>query len=193
MGAAPKRHAFVMKCDLRLHPSAERGFGGLVLAPMPTDPDPRVWEPILPSWRAAFPPDHPDHFAGDDVQAIAFHLRLVDGSELGPLHRSTTLLVDDRQRAVAGIIVNVRPQDPPWGGAWIADLWRDPSLRGTGIGPALIDHAKRLLLEDGHASLSLAVTASNPARRSYELAGFRVLIESQTLRLPTRRPGVVAR
>jgi len=184
LGAAPKRHALIMQCDLREHPAR----GGLderfTPAPLPQDADAAQWTAILPSWRAAFPPDHPDHFAGDDAQAIAFHLRLVDGSELGPLHRSSTLLLDEDGRAVAGIMVNVRPQDPPWGGPWIADIWRDPSLRTSGVGGMLIDHAKALLTEDGHAKLTLAVTAGNPARRSYERTGFRIFVEAQTLRLP---------
>lgn len=187
-GATPKRHAYVMKCDLREHP-AERVLGDdLTAAPLPVDAEDPAWAAILPSWRAAFPPDHPDHFAGDDAGAISFVMRLVDGSELGPLHRSTTLLYDDAGRAVAGMLVNIRPQDPPWGGAWIADIWRDPELRGTGIGPRLIDHAKRLLVEDGQAALSLAVTAGNPARHTYEATGFRVVVESHTLRLPDDPP-----
>ena len=53
-----------------------------------------------------------------------------DGTELGRLHPASTLLVDSGDRPVAGIMVNVRLQDPPWGGPWIADIWRDPSLRG---------------------------------------------------------------
>jgi ribosomal protein S18 acetylase RimI-like enzyme len=178
-----------MQCDLRQNSPTGSTVGGLTMASLPCDPDPHEWTQILPSWRAAFPPDHPDHFPGDDDAAIAFLMRLVDGSELGPLHRSTTLLVDEAGRAVAGVVVNLRPQDPPWGGAWIADIWRDPALRGTGLGTTLIDHVKSLLLEDGHAKLTLAVTSGNDARRSYERAGFRVVVESQTLRLPTyRRP-----
>ncbi len=183
-GAAPKRHALVMQCDLREHPATSAAHGRFAFAPLPRTADPALWTAILPSWRAAFPDDHPDHFAGDDAQAIAFHLRLVDGSELGPLHRSSTLLLDQHGSAIAGIIVNVRPQDPPWGGAWIADIWRAPDLHGSGVGPMLIDHAKSLLAEDGHAKLSLAVTFANPARHSYERSGFRVFVESQTLRLP---------
>ena len=183
-GAAPKRHALVMQCDLRQHPASGAATDPYTLSPLPTDPDPAGWTGILPSWRAAFPPDHPDHFAGDDKSAISFLSRLVDGSELGPLHRSTTVLVDGHGCAVAGIVVNIRPQDPPWGGAWIADIWRDPGLRGSGLGSILIDHAKTLLLEDGHARLSLAVTSGNDARRGYERAGFRLVTESQTVQLP---------
>ena len=184
LGAAPKRHALVMQCDLRENPAVGGIDGRFTVTPLPRDPDSALWSAILPSWRLAFPEDHPDHFAGDDAKAIAFHLRLVDGSELGPLHRSSTLLLDEGGQAVAGIMVNIRPQDPPWGGAWIADIWRDPSLRGSGVGGTLIDYAKVLLGEDGYAKLTLAVTSGNPARRSYERAGFKVAIESQTLRLP---------
>lgn len=183
-GAKPRRHAFVMQCDLRT-PTAEPPIDTrFTTAPMPAPDDRAGWEAVLPSWRAAFPPDHPDHFPGDDDTAIAFLRRLVDGSELGRLHPASMLLVDATERPVAGIMVNVRLQDPPWGGPWIADIWRDPALRGEGIGPLLIGSACRALAGDGFASLGLAVTHGNPARRSYERAGFRVVIESQTVLLP---------
>lgn len=195
MGAKPRRHALVMQCDLRASsdgsPAWTLGVPQLVgidprftLRPLPDMSEPKAWVPILPSWRAAFPPDHPDHFDGDDPLAIAFLRRLVDGSELGPLHRSTTLLADEAGTPVAGIMVNIRSQDPPLGGPWIADIWRDPALRGTGIGAMLISHAKRLLSEDGYASLGLAVTAGNPARATYQAQGFRTVTASQTVLLP---------
>lgn len=195
MGAKPRRHALVMQCDLRVAaaglPARPHGVPELVeidprfhTQSLPITTDPKVWAPILPSWRAAFPPDHPDHFDGDDPLAIAFLRRLVDGSELGPLHRSTTLLVDESGTPVAGIMVNIRSQDPPLGGPWIADIWRDPALRGTGVGAMLISHAKRLLSEDGYACLGLAVTAGNPARATYQAQGFRTVTESQTVLLP---------
>ncbi len=183
-GAAPKRHAIVMQCDLRINApvlDVDSRFTCVDLPDSPADPQ---WTAILPSWRAAFPSDHPDHFAGDDDTAIAFIMRLVDGTELGPLHRSTTLLLDSSGVPVAGIMVNIRPQDPPLGGPWIADIWRDPSLRGTGVGAMLIGRARRLLREDGQVSLGLAVTAGNPARHTYAGQGFSTVIESQTVLLP---------
>ena len=185
-GATPKRHAIVMQCDLREPLPAEVEDPRFTWQPLPTTDDSERWTAILPSWRAAFPADHPDHFAGDDPLAIGFIMRLVDGSELGPLHRSSTLLADATGRPVAGIIINVRSQDPPWGGPWIADLWRDPSLRGTAVGPLLIAHAKRLLADDGFVSLGLAVTSGNPARKTYQEQCFRTVVESQTLLLPGR-------
>lgn len=180
------RHSFLMQCDLRVHPGTGDPDPRFTVALLPDDPASDRWRAILPSWRAAFPPGHPDHFPGDDDLAIDFHLRLVDGSELGPLHRSTCLLLLDG-RPVAGIVVNIRPQEPPRGGAWIADIWRDPSLHGTGVGHALMSHAKRLLCEDGHSSLSLVVTAGNPARRAYEAEGFTVVLESWTVQLAGSR------
>ena len=191
VGAKPRRHAVIMQCDLRPPTEGTPGPPALVdvdprftLQPLPQTVDPKAWALILPSWRAAFPPDHPDHFDGDDSLAIGFLRRLLDGSELGPLHRSTTLLADESGTPVAGIMVNVRSQDPPLGGPWIADIWRDPALRGTGVGAMLISHAKRLLSEDGYSSLGLAVTAGNPARATYLAQGFRLVIESQTVLLP---------
>lgn len=184
LGAKPRRHALVMQCDLRNPTTAVAHDARFTLCPLPDTTDARAWVPILPSWRAAFPPDHPDHFDGDDPLAIAFLRRIVDGSELGPLHRSTTLLADEAGTPVAGIMVNIRSQDPPLGGPWIADLWRDPSLRGTGVGAPLISQAKQLLSEDGYACLGLAVTAGNPARATYQAQGFRTVTESQTVLLP---------
>jgi GNAT superfamily N-acetyltransferase len=189
-GAKPRRHAVVMQCDLRAAMDPVDIDPRFTLRPLPDTTDPRAWAPLLPSWRAAFPPDHPDHFDGDDPLAIAFLRRLVDGSELGPLHRSTTLLLDEHGTPVAGIMVNIRSQDPPLGGPWIADIWRDPALRRTGVGAMLISHAKRLLVEDGHACLGLTVTAGNPARATYHAQGFRTVTESRTLLLPVlARPG----
>ena len=183
-GAGPKRHAIVMQCDLRVAAPLPDIDSRFTCVDLPDSPAGHDWAAILPSWRAAFPPDHPDHFAGDDDTAIAFLMRLVDGSELGPLHRSTTLLLDASGVPSAGIMVNIRPQDPPLGGPWIADIWRDPSLRGTGVGAMLIGRAKRLLREDGQVSLGLAVTAGNPAQRTYEAQGFSTVIEAQTVLLP---------
>lgn len=184
MGAHPRRHALVMQCDLRVPVAGLDVDPRFTLQPLPGPTEQQGWAPILPSWRAAFPPDHPDHFDGDDALAIRFLRRLIDGSELGPLHRSTTLLADEGGTPVAGIMVNIRSQDPPLGGPWIADIWRDPRLRGTGIGAMLIGHARRLLCADGYSCLGLAVTAGNPARATYRAQGFRTVTESQTVLLP---------
>lgn len=157
---------------------------GLTLDALPDEGDRASWLAMLPSWREAFPPDHPDHFEGDDAAAMAFLRRLVDGSELGPLHPASAVVRDVDGRPLAGVLVNLRAGGPPWGGPWIADLWRDPGLRGAGVGAFLIGHVQQALARDGHSSVTLKVTHGNPARRSYERAGFRVVLESQTVALP---------
>ncbi|MBK9738040.1 MAG: GNAT family N-acetyltransferase [Actinobacteria bacterium] len=182
-GASENRHFFVMRCDVR-GPGQMTGIDPRFrLAPLPETDDPAQWRGILPGWRAAFPPEHPDHFPGDDAEAITFHLTLMDGTTMGPLHRASTLLVDQSGTAIGGIMVNVRLEESRWGGPWIADIWRDPSLRGTGIGRMLVSHARTLLAEDSFPGLMLAVTAGNDARRSYEAMGFEVVHESWILDL----------
>ena len=48
-----------------------------------------------------------------------------------------------------------------------------PSRRGRGIGAELLEGLLARAREDGHASLTLAVDAGNPAIRLYERFGFR--------------------
>lgn len=182
-GAIIKRHAVLMHCDLRQPAAPVPVDPRFTFTDFPADQRSPLWTTILPSWRAAFPPEHPDHFPGDDATAIDFIMRLTDGSELGPMHRSSALLTDAEGRSVAGIMVNIRPHEPPWGGAWIADLWRDPQVHASGVGHLLITHAKHLLADDGYVRLALAVTAGNPAQRTYQAEGFTVLTEAQTVLL----------
>ena len=182
-GARPRRHASILQWSAATPAPQAPLDPSWQAIDLPDGPDDPRWAAILPSWRAAYPPDHPDHFAGSDTDAITFLRRLLDGSELGPLHRATTLLLREGV-VLAGIMVNVRPQDPPWGGPWVADIWRDPSLAGTGVGFALLARAQRMVQDDGFGTLGLAVSAGNPARRSYERAGFRTIVESQTVLIP---------
>jgi len=183
-GATLNRRALIMGCPLGAgsHPQPIEGFS---LASVPTTSDIEPWLPVLPSWQAAFPPGHPDHLdMSDPATAVQFFMALVDGTQMGPLHRSSCLVMDDDGLARAGIIVNVRPGEPPWGGPWISDIWRDPSLRGQGMGPRLIDRAKAQLVEDGFSDLTLAVTATNDAARTYEREGFTLVMDSRILQLP---------
>ncbi len=189
-GARPVRHAFAMQSDLRCYPRPQPAPPGLHAVPLDADCSDEEWADVLPSWHAAFPPDHPDHFRGDDAAAIEALRLLVSGAEIGPMHASSTLVRDDAGSVVAGIIITVNSADPPWNGPWVGDLWRDPSIRGTGVGGWLLGQAQHHLADDGFVSLGLAVSASNPARRTYEAAGFRVVAETQTVQLPADAPTV---
>lgn len=184
-GATLTRRAFIMTADLSPSTGREDPLDAFDLLPMPTTTGVDAWRPVLDSWRDAFPPGHPDHVdMSDDTDAVQFFAKLVDGTEMGPLHRSSCLLANAAGRALAGIIVNVLDGEPPRGGPWISDIWRDPALRGSGVGPGLIERAKRLLADDGYTTLTLAVTATNDAYRGYLRSGFSLVIDSRTLQIP---------
>jgi GNAT superfamily N-acetyltransferase len=89
-------------------------------------------------------------------------------------------------------IVALDERDRPIGAAWYRLFTRDepgygflaesipelsigvrPSVRGRGVGTALMNALVRLAREEGHAALSLSVEPDNPARRLYERVGFR--------------------
>lgn len=191
-GGRPTRHAWTMQCDLRRAPAP---------APMPAVPGLRpvgidgqtpqsTWCALLPAWRAAYPPEHPDHFDGDDAEALAVLCRLAEGLEVGPMHDSSTLVLDRTGRPLAGVLVTVLPPGPSRGGPWVADIWREPGLRGTGVGAWLIGRVQTALSTSGHVSLGLAVSTGNPARRTYDTTGFRVVSEWQTVQVPMRTPDV---
>jgi ribosomal protein S18 acetylase RimI-like enzyme len=150
------------------------------------------WTAILPSWKAAYPPGHPDHEIGDDQSLIETHLRpYVEQAALGPTHRSTGIAIVSPQitgqvagQVLAGIIISLRPEPLPWGGPWVTEVWRNPAPQFRGVGSMLIRRALHLLHDDGYATLGLAVSHSNPARRVYEALGFIETSESWTLQLP---------
>ena len=184
-GAEFRRRALIMQCRLAEGASREPDLRPFEARPLPsTTSDPALWAPILPSWRAAFPPGHPDHLDVDEAGALAFFAPLIDGTEMGPLHRSTCVVADPDGRVGAGIVVNVRSRDARAGGPWISDIWRDPGLRGTGIGARLIERAQHQLAADGFTTLTLAVTRGNNAERSYSAAGFTLLMDSRILVIP---------
>lgn len=183
-GAEVQRRAQVMRLTLSPAGADEPGLTPFVPRPVPLGRDPDDWRPILPSWHAAFPPGHPDHLAIDEAESIEFFMRLVDGSDMGVLHRSACVVADPSGHVVGGIMVNIRPDPPPWGGAWIADIWRDPALRGSGLGTRLIARARHQLAQDGLPSLTLAVTRANDAALAYERMGFRPVTNWTTVQIP---------
>lgn len=87
------------------------------------------------------------------------------------LHRAETeLLVGVDGDAVVGYAVLVRAT----GEAELANLAVSPAQRGKGVGEALLQHANRILVDQGVRRLYLAVRTSNTgAIRLYERFGFR--------------------
>lgn len=52
------------------------------------------------------------------------------------------------------------------------DLYSDPDNRGLGVGKALLDAAKELVLESGMKGLALETENFNPAQKLYEREGW---------------------
>ncbi len=61
------------------------------------------------------------------------------------------------------------------GGYHVSELHVDSRYRNLGIGAALLGYAEDEARKGGHRLMSLEVLTTNPARRLYERAGFRVV------------------
>ncbi|HSU18398.1 MAG TPA: N-acetyltransferase [Acidobacteriaceae bacterium] len=83
------------------------------------------------------------------------------------------VLRSTRSRELLGIILCSRVRDDA---AHVTQLCISPSLRGLGLGPALLRHCIAQIARQGVRSLSLTVTESNEAaRRLYEQQGFETV------------------
>ncbi|WP_327063511.1 GNAT family N-acetyltransferase [Kitasatospora purpeofusca] len=121
------------------------------------------------AYQAAYPPGHPDH----DMSTYDDLRRLMDGTLMGPLLPTSTVLIDtERDTAVAAVLAHDCPGAPPLEGPWISEVFRDPEPACRGIGSLLLRHVLWLSAEAGLPALGLSVTAGNPAARHYERLGF---------------------
>jgi GNAT superfamily N-acetyltransferase len=131
----------------------------------------------------AFPPGHPDH-AMDDWDLAEGLETLVVSQKLGPLLEETAQVVRGG-RPMAALIINRFTGEPPYGGPWISDIFRDPDdADARGLGTALIRRALVLLAARGEPALSLAVTYGNPAAEVYARIGFQQAWDVVRLKLP---------
>lgn len=185
-GARPLRHAHAYSRDLRSLPApaewAETGYGVV-----PCDAVPAT--EVFPAWRAAYGPGHPDNEnPDDDAAALERELApMLAGEILGPLLPCGGLLLRD-DRVVAGVLVGGIPhREPPMGGPWIIDVFRDPNTRYAGLGTVMLRRALALATLHGLPALGLAVTEGNPARRVYERLGFRHLSSAISVIIPEDR------
>jgi GNAT superfamily N-acetyltransferase len=161
-GARPARHAHVYTHDLRELPGPGAG------EPLGD----RAIDDLIPAFAAAFGPDHPDGFR--DPRASLEH---TTGGEL--LDGSGVIVRDGR--VVAAILIGRFDGEPPFGGPWVLDVFRDPAYRGTGR--PLLERALHLCAEAGEPALGLAVTEGNPAAGLYEALGFRRVLSSRSVDL----------
>jgi GNAT superfamily N-acetyltransferase len=183
-GATPRRHAHLYSWDLHANPPpawepahAPRGVAITALGRPAAD--------LVDTWRAAFPPGHPDHLGGppppDVEQEIADQIA---GRVLGPMLPCSGLAVAGDGRVVAAVIVTDRAGVPPLGGPWVCDLFRHPAREWAGLGRLLLERALSLTAELGLPALSLVVTDGNPARQLYQSLGFRHLSTSLNVLVP---------
>ncbi len=161
-GGKALRHGHLLTHDLAERPEWREPPGYRL-----TDVD-RPAADIVDVFRAAYPPDHPDHRDEPVERSLSDLESYVDGSAYGPLRRGSGLAVHDDGTVVGAILICRLPGDPPLNGPWVIELFRHPAHRG--IGRALLERA--LALTDGPA-LGLMVTEGNPARALYERLGFR--------------------
>jgi ribosomal protein S18 acetylase RimI-like enzyme len=133
---------------------------------------------------AAYGKDHPDREFDNPAPAARELRRFTQGEILGPyLDVSTVARVDG---AIAGACIVVdREGEPPDGGPWIVDVFRDPALDVRGLGAALIAGAIAACGATGLSGIGLAVTHANEtAYGLYRRLGFTDTAEAWTLALP---------
>ena len=171
--------------DLRADPAPLRwaracGPAGVELAPLEGRPD-RALAPVL---AAAYPPGHIDHVPGEDP--LEFLDAILSGRAVGPLLRSSRLALA-AGRPVGAILMTAAVSRHPWeGGAFVADLFRDPDPRFKGVGGALLRRAVAAAGADGAPRVGLSVTDGNPVQRLYERLGFAVIDSRRTILAPLR-------
>lgn len=174
-GATLQRHAHQMRLHLPVDAPSNPEF-----RPFHADASPPVpWDAVLPSFEAAYPPEHPDHLAGGAALIESYLTPYTVGAELGPLLCHASALAMRDGYVCGGILVVDRPDE----GAWVCDIWRDPDPDYAGTGAALLAWAASRL--DGYPSLGLVVTVGNEAAlRAYQRIGFTIESTAWTVRLP---------
>lgn len=186
-GAERIRHAHQMRLTLQPAVPVERPSSGSddayddpEFVPFTDAAEPPVpWTAVLPSFLAAYPPEHPDHLPGDESLIESYLVPYTRGATLGSLLCGASAIAVRDGHAYGGILVVDRPGEGPW----VCDLWRDPAPQFAGAGTGLLLWAAARL--QGFASLGLVVTVGNePALRAYQRAGFAMESTSWTVRLP---------
>jgi GNAT superfamily N-acetyltransferase len=167
-GGHPRRHVHAMTRDLTRAPAPGGWLEPNLPAGVRLTPVDRPAADLMPALSAAFPTDHPDHGEVSDPQGALEDL--ISGRLMGPLLRCSALAVLESGDVAGAILVNNSPEKPPFGGPWIADLFRDPAARG--IGSALLKRALAVATRDRLPAVGLAVTHANSARSLYAAHGF---------------------
>ena len=175
-GAHQVRHLHTMRHDLR-PPASRPAVPGLTLRGWETaDP-----ERLAPALVGAYGADHPD--TRDPDLAAAAALRDTADDPDNPLLPATRVAVLDGSPVGAALVVRSE-HFSRWSGPWLMNVFRAPIVGAAGAGPAMICWVLEALRHAGEQDLGLAVTSTNPARRTYEQLGFTYDLEAWVLVLP---------
>jgi len=175
------RHSHLLSRDLRARPATDASPLPRGLRLTPAD---RPAADLVPAFRAAFPPEHVDGPAriGADLQAEL--ARVLEDGVAGPVLPCSRLAVDDGGDVrAAAIITRLEEGEPPLGGPWLAECFRDRDPRYAGAGRALLEHTLLQATRDGLGTLGLAVTHGNRARELYDELGFREVFTALSVEL----------
>ncbi|WP_208630182.1 GNAT family N-acetyltransferase [Amycolatopsis kentuckyensis] len=178
-GARLVRAAHRMTCDL----SRPREGGESSASPLRCEPFAGPVDDLIPAWRAAYAPGHPDYrHEYEDLAAVRDRFEaLVAGTAYGPLSPLSGVVRHDGV-VVAGLLINDFPGEVPWGGFLITDLFRHPAYPGAGT--LLLRWTLARAAAAGLGVVGLVVTDGNPARRLYERHGFEVFESPVTVAIP---------
>jgi diamine N-acetyltransferase len=116
------------------------------------------------------------HMQSDDPWSVPFDERIVRKNILELLHNPQygfIYLAREQQSPVAYLVICFDFSLEYRGkGAWIDELFVEPTHRGQGIGTQLLDLAESASLEHGAQTLHLEVTHGNRAIELYRRRGF---------------------
>ena len=170
-----------MTCELSVRRPPEAW--GSPSSPLEFEPLALPVEDLIPAWRAAYAPGHPDYRDEyEDAAVVRDRFEaLVAGTTYGPLSPLSTVIRDGGV-VVAGLLLNQFPAEVPWGGFLITELFRHPAYPRAGT--LLLRRTLARAAAEGLGVVGLVVTEGNPARRLYERHGFEVFESPMTVRIP---------
>jgi GNAT superfamily N-acetyltransferase len=185
-GARAMKQGYRMSRDLANDPPPPHWADADAPAHVRITPSDRPAEDLIACWRAAYAPEHPDHFTGSDEDAVRDLMGpLLAGTLHGPLRTESALAVDDATDSVVGcVLVNQTDGTPPYGGPWVTELFRAPGPAFAGLGGLLLKRAIGRAAANGLPAIGLVVTLHNPAFGLYQAHGFRVIDRFQSVEIP---------
>jgi L-amino acid N-acyltransferase YncA len=182
LGARPTRHAHVHSRDLRRDPAPAEWAQDDRIGPLDCSaPE------LVEVYRAAYPPAHVDwRYTGPPPDYEEDLAGILGGWIAGPRLEVSRVAVDAAGRPAGALIVTELEGGPPFGGPWVAELFRRPGSELRGLGRALLQAGLAAATAAGLPALGLAVTDGNPAQRLYESLGFERKLSALTVVVPDR-------